>query len=80
MLVLGSTNTIGQAQHTIDQLLKIPLFHLFYQFGKKESPAWSNIQKSQSKIGIFECCSRLDFPFFPIHERDGKMEFSKVRQ
>ena len=38
MLVLGSTSTIDQDQHTIDQLLKIPLFHLFYELGKKESP------------------------------------------
>ena len=29
---------------------------------------------------MFECYSRLDLLFFPIHKRDGKVEFSKVGQ
>ena len=56
----------------IDRLLKTPLFHLFHELGKKESPAQSNIQQFQFLIGIFEYYSRLDFPFFPVPKRDGK--------
>ena len=52
MLTLGCTSTIVQVQHTIDQILKIPLFHIFCELGKQESPAQSHIQKSQSKIGF----------------------------
>ena len=64
----------------IGELLKTPFFPLFHELAKKESPAQSNIQKSQFSIEIFECYSRLDFPFFPIHKRDEKVEFSKVGQ
>ena len=64
----------------IGELLKIPFFHIFHELGKKESPAQSNIPKSQFLIEIFECYSRLDIPFFPIHKRDEKVALSKVGQ
>ena len=32
------------------------------------------------KTGIFECCSKLNFQFFPIHERDEKLKFLNVNQ
>ena len=47
---------------------------------KEVYPELHSLCTQKLKTGIFECCSKLNFQFFAIHERDKKLKFSNVGQ